>query len=199
MKLSRRDFLKLGGVTLVAVAGGSILRAVDQGVFSVGHGIAYEPWKNWRDAQTPIERIVAARRIAQHESSSADFHTGDISALTKESADVVSAASLLAVLPDREAGLHSLWRTLRPGGTLLIVEPTRSMTVDNANRAIQNGLPQKRINGLRMWATARQGNIVDPAIYETLDAEAIRAVSLLQGLAGAWIIQKKEFATAYPN
>jgi hypothetical protein len=45
MKLSRRDFLKLGGVTLIVVAGGSVFRAVDQGMFNVGQGAAYEPWK----------------------------------------------------------------------------------------------------------------------------------------------------------
>lgn len=60
MKLTRRDFLKLGGVTLIALAGGSVYRAVNQGIFNTGQGIAYEPWKNWRDAQTPAERIVAA-------------------------------------------------------------------------------------------------------------------------------------------
>ena len=66
MKLSRRDFLKLGGATLVAVAGGSVFRAVDQGVFSVGRGIAYEPWTNWRDSKNPIERIVAAGILASN-------------------------------------------------------------------------------------------------------------------------------------
>ncbi len=66
MKISRRDFLKLGGATLVVVAGGSVFRAVDQGVFSVGQGAAYEPWKNWRNANTPIERIVAAGILASN-------------------------------------------------------------------------------------------------------------------------------------
>ena len=66
MKLSRRDFLKLGGATLIVVAGGSVFRAVDQGVFSVGQGIAYGPWTNWRDAKNPIERIVAASILASN-------------------------------------------------------------------------------------------------------------------------------------
>ena len=66
MKLSRRDFLKFGGVTFIALAGGTVLRAVDQGVFSVGQGIAYEPWTNWRDAATAIERIVAAGILASN-------------------------------------------------------------------------------------------------------------------------------------
>ena len=66
MKFSRRDFLKLGGVTLIAVGGGSVFRAVDQGVFSVGRGPAYEPWTNWRNADSPIERIVAAGILASN-------------------------------------------------------------------------------------------------------------------------------------
>jgi hypothetical protein len=66
MNLSRRGFLKLGGVTLVLVAGGTVLRAVDQGVFSVGKGIAYEPWTSWRDASTAAERIVAAGILASN-------------------------------------------------------------------------------------------------------------------------------------
>jgi len=64
MKLSRRNFLKLGGATLVVVAGGSVFRTVDQGVFSVGQGPAYEPWTNWHDAKTAAERIVAAGILA---------------------------------------------------------------------------------------------------------------------------------------
>ncbi|HSB00981.1 MAG TPA: hypothetical protein VLE49_10055 [Anaerolineales bacterium] len=66
MKLSRRDFLRFGEATLIVVAGGTVWRAVDQGVFSVGQGPAYEPWKNWRDAATATERIVAAGILASN-------------------------------------------------------------------------------------------------------------------------------------
>lgn len=66
MRLSRRGFLKLGGVTFIAVAGGAVLRAADQGIFSVGKGIAYEPWNNWRDAATAPERVVAAGILASN-------------------------------------------------------------------------------------------------------------------------------------
>jgi nitroreductase len=46
--MKRRLFLKgAGGVTVLAVGGG-VWRACDQGVFSVGKGPAYEPWKDWR-------------------------------------------------------------------------------------------------------------------------------------------------------
>ncbi len=145
---------------------------------------------------TDPQMVTAAQWIARHSHSPADFQTGDFTRLPAESAQVVSAASLLAVLPDREAGLRSLWRLLRPGGTLLIVEPTHQMTSANARRAIQNGLPKKRIAGLRMWANARQGNIVDPSMYETLGAKSIYFQPLLHGLVGTWVIQKFSLAEA---
>lgn len=50
---SRRTFLKrAGAATLVAVVSGSVYRAADRGVFSVGQGDAYEPWETWREEQT---------------------------------------------------------------------------------------------------------------------------------------------------
>lgn len=51
-KASRRTFLKrAGAATLIVVVGGSVYRAADRGVFSVGQGEAYEPWQNWREEQ----------------------------------------------------------------------------------------------------------------------------------------------------
>ncbi|MBI5839057.1 MAG: twin-arginine translocation signal domain-containing protein [Chloroflexi bacterium] len=99
MKLSRRDFLKLGGATLIAVAGGSVFRVVDQGVFSVGQGVAYEPWTNWRDAATAPERIVAAGILASnpHNSQPWLFRITD------------SAIDLFAV-PERQIGVIDPFR-----------------------------------------------------------------------------------------
>lgn len=49
---SRRGFLGWAGGITVAVIGGGVWRAWDQGVFSVGQGPAYEPWRNWRSEAT---------------------------------------------------------------------------------------------------------------------------------------------------
>ncbi|HLM82509.1 MAG TPA: hypothetical protein VK302_18030 [Terriglobales bacterium] len=46
--MQRRSFLQGAGVVTVVVVGGGVWRAYDQGVFSVGEGAAYEPWKDWR-------------------------------------------------------------------------------------------------------------------------------------------------------
>jgi hypothetical protein len=46
--MQRRSFLKVAGTVTILVAGGAVWRAEDQGVFSVGQGPAYEPWKDWQ-------------------------------------------------------------------------------------------------------------------------------------------------------
>jgi nitroreductase len=46
--MQRRSFLKGAGAVTVAVVGGGVWRAYNQGVFSVGDGVAYEPWHDWR-------------------------------------------------------------------------------------------------------------------------------------------------------
>ena len=66
MAITRKRFLKLGGVTFIAVAAGGVWRAVSQGVFSVGSGPAYEPWTRWRDGATPALRIVGAGILASN-------------------------------------------------------------------------------------------------------------------------------------
>ena len=133
--------------------------------------------------------IKAAKRLAKHHHSSAEFEVGNITALPYQYADVVSAASLLAVLDDKPSGLNALWRYVRPGGHLLIIEPTVRMNPENAGTALGEGLPRKRISGLRLWAAARQNKAVDPRIYGALEGER-QYVDLLHGLVGAWIFKK---------
>ena len=72
--MNRRSFLKTSGAILVAVVGGGVYRAIDQGVFASGQGIAYEPWKNWRDGTTSPERIVRAGILAANPHNSQPWH-----------------------------------------------------------------------------------------------------------------------------
>ena len=60
--MNRRSFLKGAGVVTVAVVGGGVWRAYDQGVFSVGEGPAYQPWKDWRtdSPSGPLALVRAA-------------------------------------------------------------------------------------------------------------------------------------------
>jgi nitroreductase len=59
--MQRRAFLKGAGIVTVAVVGGGVWRAWEQGVFSTGEGPAYEPWKDWASAKdTPLALVSAA-------------------------------------------------------------------------------------------------------------------------------------------
>lgn len=147
---------------------------------------------NTTGVDTDAHMIRAANRIAARKQSPATFSVGNVAELPAQSADVVSAASLLAVLDDKRQGLDMLWRCVRPGGALLIIEPTDQMTSANAGRLIANGLSGRHIHGLRLWAAARQGRTIDPELYNSLDAARLQTVPLLHGLVAAWVIQKKE-------
>lgn len=59
--MKRRAFLKGAGVVTIAVVGSGVWRAYDQGVFSIGQGPAYLPWKDWRKASgSPLALVRAA-------------------------------------------------------------------------------------------------------------------------------------------
>lgn len=63
-EVSRRHVLKalgVGGATLV-VAGTGVLshRVFDTGVLAPGSGLAYDPWRQWRDPPGPLGAVAAA-------------------------------------------------------------------------------------------------------------------------------------------
>jgi nitroreductase len=59
--MQRRAFLKGLGVATVLIAGGSVWRAYHCGVFSVGEGPAFEPWKDWQETKDgPLVLVRAA-------------------------------------------------------------------------------------------------------------------------------------------
>jgi hypothetical protein len=62
--MKRRSFLKGAGVVTIVVVGGGVWRAYDQGVFSIGEGPAYEPWRDWRNASNSPLALVRAAILA---------------------------------------------------------------------------------------------------------------------------------------
>jgi nitroreductase len=60
--MHRRAFLKAAGAAAAFSVSGGSWYAYDRGVFSVGEGPAYEPWKNWRGESSdgPLALIRAA-------------------------------------------------------------------------------------------------------------------------------------------
>lgn len=135
--------------------------------------------------------IRMARRLSQRhaDARNARFEIAGLADLPENSADVVSAASLLAVMDERAAALDALLRCTRPGGTLLVIEPTVQMTREAArryNRSVRHGTPSL---ALRLWAYARAGRAVDPEIFYTTGLPVEKAL-LLDGMVAVWRIKK---------
>jgi ubiquinone/menaquinone biosynthesis C-methylase UbiE len=105
-------------------------------------------------------------------------------------ADVVSAASLLFVLRDREAGFGKLLDIVAPGGALLIVETSERMASRSALLSSLNcGVGGRRAWLLHVWTHVRRGtNAVD---VEALckPGYAVERHGLLGGLVNAWIVR----------
>ena len=134
--------------------------------------------------------IAAARRIGRRKESSARFRVDDLHSLPATSAAVVSAVSLLAVLPDPALGLHALWKAVADGGTLLIVEPSATMTTRNARTLGRQGWTAHDRLAIGMWSTAREGRAVDPALFGSIEAALISRVPLLGGMVNTWLLTK---------
>lgn len=135
--------------------------------------------------------IRAAIKQAQRTNSSAQFQLGSLDSLKNMQAEVVSAASFLAVMPDPAQVLTQLWQAVQVGGKLLIIEPTELMQIKQVHQLIKHG----QISGrgkywLYLWARARQGRAVDPQMYQTPQPSAIQQTSLLHGFVDCWLLTK---------
>jgi hypothetical protein len=62
--MQRRSFLKGSGAVIVVVVGAGVWRAYDEGVFSVGEGPAYQPWKDWQNEKDGPLALVRAAILA---------------------------------------------------------------------------------------------------------------------------------------
>lgn len=116
---------------------------------------------------------------------------GELGLTLGGAADVVSAASLLAVLPDRPAALRDLLRLLRPGGTLMLIEPSAMMSPQSVRQYLagQPGLRDAWV--LRLWARTRQ-----PARLVQADDLSVPGFTLVQhpllgGLVNAWLLTRR--------
>lgn len=146
-------------------------------------------------AATGIDRdpdmIDAARRIAAERRVAVDYRVSDIEQMIQRGGhyDVVSASSLLVVVPDPIAALHQLLARTKPGGTLLIVEAAREMTRRRAIAASLSGQLGHRSYMLPVWAMFRSGRTLDEATFAQPGLR-VNGLPLLNGLARAWAIER---------
>jgi 2-polyprenyl-3-methyl-5-hydroxy-6-metoxy-1,4-benzoquinol methylase len=138
--------------------------------------------------------VGAARREAAALGVSAAFEVAALRDLASIGplADVVSAASLITVLPRRQEALAMLWRIVRPGGALLVVETMPRMRPVNTLRHLAG----RGAIGLLLWGLARNGRSAAADIESFLprDLAARSFHPLLGGLIGAWLFRRAPIA-----
>lgn len=134
--------------------------------------------------------ILRARRLARDERQ-CRFEVGDLNYLAEaHRADVVSAASLLFALPDRHAGIRYLWRCVRSGGSLLIVETTKDMVPARARQAMGGVRPGRGL-ALTLWALARRGRTINLSVFGDIAPASQECKLLLNGLVQACVFTKE--------
>lgn len=120
------------------------------------------------------------------------LEVGDLSHLSDQySADVVSAASLLFVVPDPTTAIRQLWDCVRPGGNLLVIEATELMNPEGARKVRPMTRCGRRF-ALTLWARTRNGKTVDRDVFRSLTARSSVCTPLLGGLINAWVFSKAE-------
>lgn len=111
-------------------------------------------------------------------------------------ARVVSAASLVLVLPDPRAGLEALWQLVEPGGHLLVIETMPALTFTGALHHAR-GFSDV---GLVLWGLARNGRSVAPLLdaFTPPDLASAARHPLCAGLVGAWSFTRHSPQESHP-
>ena len=185
-----RDAVALAGpptadATWIDVGGGPGL---------VGRLAARAGYRHVRITDASAGMVAAARRAAVGEGLQVELRQATLAEVAAlfPPADVVSAASLLAVLDDPAAGLKTLWASVASGGRLLIVEPTPTMTPDGVHE-IAGSLPDWESRTLlKTWARARSGRSVAAVVdaFRGQDELGRTRLPLLGGAVAAWCLER---------
>lgn len=134
--------------------------------------------------------IRAARQISPREGLSARFDVGSATELRAGSADVVSAAALLCVVADPAATAAAMWTALRPGGAVLVVETSASMTPDVVRGLDRSAWSTRDRLAIALWANVRRGRALDPTRLAAFADAEVSFQPLLHGLVGAWLFRR---------
>ena len=137
------------------------------------------------------DMIETARRLAAARGSQASFAVSDVETAAAASGrfDVVSASSLLVVLPNPAEALRQLVSLTKPGGKVLIIEAGSLMSRARVARLWLRGRLGKRGWMLLLWASVRSGRVLLEATFDQPGLH-INRQSLLTGIVDAWIVER---------
>lgn len=130
--------------------------------------------------------INAARRQARN-LPGCHFEVRDLHDVGEAKADVVSATSLLCVLPDPTSGLRALLAATRPGGAVLAIETTSAMAHASELPGARHLSARSRAM-LTLWARARRTPIPDTVWTAVPKTTSIVHHHLLDGMVEAVLV-----------
>lgn len=135
--------------------------------------------------------VRRARINARREGSTASFETASLAtvAARTEKSDVVSAASLLAVVEDRASAVRMLLSGLSASGTLLLVEPSERMTPEAAAIVRSRRELGRGAWVLSLWARTRVPSRAVGSDGTCCPGYDTQRHELLDGLVNAWTIR----------
>ena len=135
--------------------------------------------------------IALARRLAATGPNAPRFSVGNVFDPRRDDAgyDVVSAASLLAVLPNRMDALRALCAHVRPKGLLLLVEPSADLTPAHAAAYLRRHPATRGATVLRLWARTRRPERAVTAETLALPGANVTVTPLLDGMVSAYAIR----------
>ncbi|MDE2578090.1 MAG: class I SAM-dependent methyltransferase [Hyphomicrobiales bacterium] len=134
--------------------------------------------------------IGAAKRLAAERRVTVEFEVSDLKREFDRGRryDVVSASSLLVVLPSPKAGLAQLMELVKPSGIVLVIEATERMSRLRALRMIATQRLGSRSYMLLAWSMGRSGRALPDTMFPE-EPGSLPAVKLLDGLATARIMR----------
>ena len=142
--------------------------------------------------------VRQARKTARSESSPTRYEAAGIDELlaSGHKANVVSAASLLALLNDKEGALLQLMSCLNDDGTLLVIETTDLMRPRAVWAWLKKNGYTKRKWILLLWAWTRTHGLTVKPTSMQLPGYQIEHADVFEGLVSAWLVRRNARATS---
>lgn len=112
---------------------------------------------------------IKLAKLLSYKMNNIEYLQQDFNTLN-ESFDVVSATSLLSVVEDKKETLNKLLSLLKNDtSVLIIIEPTKELSLKNVWKLIYDFKTLWFYKGLLLWAKARESKHIDETVFTDLD------------------------------
>ena len=134
---------------------------------------------------------IKLARFLAYNHSNIEYKQEDLNNINTQF-DILSATSLLSVVEKKEETLNKLISLLKDdASTLIIIEPTKHLSVKNVLKLVCNFKMFWFYKGLLLWAKAREGKYVEEVIFDNSKNVTISRKYCLDEMICITYIQKR--------